>query len=184
MGPLLLGGIANMVFTKTGFYNAHKTPIDKGKRARDGRDIFGPNKTWIGFASMIVFCTVFQVLFGVLCNALSLNRYNDLYICRPNTLPLNLLFGALIGTVYMLCELPNSFVKRRMGIGAGKTVGGLKGVLFFIIDQIDSIVGVMLVLMLFTDIGLVGYLCYVALGGVTHITVNLILFALKIRRNI
>ena len=184
MGPLMLGGIANMVFTKTKFYKKYKMPIDRGKTAWDGKPIFGPNKTWIGFASMIVFCILFQLLCGLCCGAFGWEKYNDLYRCQPNTLWLNLIFGALVGAVYMICELPNSFIKRRIGIKAGKTDSGIKGAVFFVVDQIDSIVGVMLVLAAFTDIGVAGYFKYVAFGGLTHIGVNLLLFALKIRRNI
>ena len=180
----MLGGIANMVFTKTKLYKKYNVPIDRNKTAWDGKPIFGPNKTWIGFVCMIVFCIIFQLLCGLCCAAFGWEEYNDLYRCQPNTASLNLLFGTLIGVAYMVCELPNSFIKRRIGIKAGKTVAGVKGVLFFVIDQIDSILGVMLILALFTDIGVMGYFKYVAFGALTHIGVNLLLFALKIRRNI
>lgn len=180
----MLGGIANMVFTKTKLYKKNNVPIDRNKTAWDGKPIFGPNKTWIGFVSMIVFCIIFQLLCGLCCVVFGWEEYNDLYRCQPNTVWLNLLFGTLIGVAYMVCELPNSFIKRRIGIKAGKTAYGVKGAVFFVIDQIDSILGVMLILALFTDIGVMGYFKYVAFGALTHIGVNLLLFALKIRRNI
>lgn len=184
MSPLIAGGIANIVFTKTKLYKAHKRPIDRGKCLKDGRRIFGDNKTMIGFGSMVVFCTVFQIVCGLLCDALSLNSINDLYNCHANTLWLNALFGALVGVTYMLFELPNSFIKRRLGIGAGEKGSGLLGGVFFVIDQIDSLVGVMLLLALFSDIGVWGYLTYVFVGAFTHIAINVVLRCLKLRKNL
>jgi hypothetical protein len=84
----------------------------------------------------------------------------------------------------MIFELPNSFIKRRIDIPSGKTVSGVKGILFFIVDQIDSLVGVMFVLYLLSDISFGRYLAYVGVGGLTHIVINLLLKLLKIRRNV
>lgn len=184
MSPLIAGGVANMLFTKTGLYKRCKAPIDGGRCWKDGERIFGDNKTWIGFASMIVFCTVFQILCGWLCHAFSWNEMNDLYRSNPNTPLFNALFGAGIGFVYMLCELPNSFIKRRVRIKPGRTGTGLLGFTFFLIDQIDSLVGVMLVLLLAADISIAKYFAYVLLGALTHIAVNLLLFAAKVRKHI
>ena len=84
----------------------------------------------------------------------------------------------------MLCELPNSFIKRRINIIPGKTDKGIKGILFFVIDQIDSLIGVFFVLMLFNGMSLSRYFLYLCIGALTHIIINLILFCLKIRRNV
>ena len=184
LSPLILGGICNILFTKTAFYRAHKTPLDRGKCMRDGKRIFGDNKTVIGGISMILFCTLLQILCGILCNALSWNRYNHLYDRYPNTLLLNALFGALVGLIYILFELPNSFLKRRLGIGAGNGGRGLVGVLFFLLDQIDSLIGVMLLLCLFSGLGIGHYFLYLAVGAVTHVGINLILRLFKLRKRL
>lgn len=184
MSPLIASGIANMLFTKTGLYRKYKTPIDGGRLWKDGERIFGNNKTWIGFASMTVFCAVFQVLCGWICNQFSWNGMNDLYRSHRNTVGFNALFGAAVGFVYMLCELPNSFIKRRLRIEPGRTGKGPVGILFFLIDQIDSLVGVMLVLLLVANISVAKYVAYVLVGAMTHIGVNLLLFAAKVRKHI
>lgn len=184
MSPLIAGGIANMLFTKTALYRKYKMPMDGGRNWKDGKRIFGDNKTWIGFASMVVFCMIFQVLCGWVCDSFSWNAANDLYHSNPNTTWFNAWFGAVIGTVYMLCELPNSFLKRRLRIAPGRTGRGFLGIVFFLIDQIDSLVGVMLVLVLVADISARKYVAYVLLGALTHISVNLLLYALKVRKNI
>lgn len=184
MMPLILGGIANMIFTKTSFYQKYKKPIDNNKLWKDGKRIFGDNKTWIGLFSMIVFCVIFQIVFGLVCNNFGLNNYNDLYNTKENTIQLNVIFGFLIGVVYMVSELPNSFIKRRLDIASGKTDKGIKGIMFFIIDQIDSLIGVMLVLYFMSDIYFSTYVLYVFGGGLIHILINVILYFTKVRRNI
>ena len=37
----------------------------------------------------------------------------------------------------MLAELPNSLLKRRMRIAPGAQTGGIRGVAFHVLDQID-----------------------------------------------
>ena len=184
MLPLILGGIANMIFVKTPIYKRYKKPLDCNKNWKDGKRIFGDNKTVIGFISMIVFCMVFQVIWGCIGELCQLNNRNDLYLVYPNTIGLNLISGFLFGFAYMLFELPNSFIKRRLDIIPGKTDKGIKGVVFFVIDQIDSLIGVFLVLMALSEISFERYLLYILVGGLTHISVNLVLWLSGIRRNL
>ncbi len=173
-----------MLFTKTDIYCQHRTPIDGGKVLGDGKRIFGNNKTWIGFFSMIVFCTFFQVIYGLFCKLTNLNLYGDVYLVHDNTVWFNLLFGSMTGLVCMLFELPNSFIKRRLSIQDGKTEKGWKGGVFFIYDQIDSLIGVMFLLYLYSDITLFRYVLYVLLGGVTHLVINFFLYSVNVRRNV
>lgn len=184
MLPLMLGGVANMIFTKTAWYRRYRSPIDGGKCCKDGKRLFGDNKTWIGFFSMIVFCIILQLLFGLLCRAGGLEAHCDYYRIHANTVSYNLLLGFLTGFIYMLSELPNSFVKRRLNIADGKTDKGGKGALFFVIDQIDSLLGVMLLVYLFSDITFERYCLYVLLGGITHIAINAVLYGMKVRKNV
>lgn len=89
-----------------------------------------------------------------------------------------------MGIAYVLFELPNSFIKRRLDIPSGKTVRGAKGCIFFVIDQIDSLFGVAAVLAVLYPMPFWQYFLYILLGAVTHIAVNSILYAVKIRRNL
>lgn len=173
-----------MVFTKTNIYKKLRKPIDNNKILKDGQRVFGDNKTWIGFVSMVIFYCVFQIICGIVCNYFCLNTYNELYNIQNNTVLLNCIFGILCGLIYMILELPNSFIKRRLHIASGQTESGFKGILFFVIDQIDSLIGVMLLLTLFSNIGLSGYIRYLSVGALTHIIINLILYLLKVRKNL
>jgi hypothetical protein len=46
----------------------------------------------------------------------------------------------------MLGELPNSALKRQLGIAPGSAGHGVKGVVFYVLDQIDMLLGVWVVL--------------------------------------
>ena len=184
MSPLIIGGISNIIFTKTKFYKKLRTPIDGGRCMKDGKRIFGDNKTVIGSISMTFFCTIYQVFLGLLCNSLDLNDINHLYNVRDNTFALNLIFGFLVGLTYVLLELPNSFVKRRLNFDSGKRANGAIGNLFFVIDQIDSLIGVFFILCIFSDIGIKGYFIYLFVGGFTHIAINVILRFFKLRKTL
>lgn len=46
----------------------------------------------------------------------------------------------------MLAELPNSYLKRRLGIPPGTQVSGLRGFVFHVTDQIDVVFGAWLAL--------------------------------------
>lgn len=182
MTPVILAGILNMLFVKTAFCKRHCAPIDAGKSLRDGRRVFGDNKTWAGFFGMIAAGAFAQAVWGVIC--LNMKWGNYFYEHHANTLAFNTAAGALAGFAYVLFELPNSFVKRRLDIPCGKTVSGLKGRVFFAVDQTDSIIGVALVYALLYPMPLWQYFLYVALGAGTHIAVNLVLYKAKIRKNL
>ena len=182
--PVILGGVSNMVFTKTALYQNHRAPIVGGRLWRDGRRVLGENKTWIGFGSMVALTAASQAVWGAVCAKCGLNAMHDLYRVRENTPARNLAVGALCGLAYAACELPNSFVKRRIDIRPGKTGSGAAGAAFFVIDQIDSLLGVFLVLGLFTGMSRQRYLQFLVLGAGTHVGVNYALYRLKIRKNL
>ena len=126
-----------------------------------------------------------HVVWGLFCTVFAkVHAMNQLYLYYDNTLLYNIAVGIGMGIAYMLFELPNSFIKRRLEISDGKTEKGVKGKIFFVIDQLDSMFGVILVLAAVSKIGLLQYINYVLLGGLTHICVNLVLYKLKIRRNL
>ncbi len=168
--PVILGGIGNMIFVKTDFYKNHRKPIDNGK------NIFGNNKTWIGACSMIIQVTIFQIILSYT----PLNKYNLIYENNENVFKLNLIIGLLLGIFYIFFELPNSFIKRRLNIEPGKT----KNWISYLIDQLDSIIGVTIILCFYTDMTILKFLGYITLGALTHALINLILYSVKIRKNI
>lgn len=185
MMPVIIGGILNMVIVKQKWFKDRALPIDFYSNWKDGKRIFGNNKTYLGIFTMILSCILTYIIWGIICKNISImQELNETYLIKENNIGNNIVFGALMGIAYMICELPNSFIKRRIDIPDGKTVDGLKGTIFFVVDQLDSMFGVILVLYAVSKITLIQYISYVLLGGITHIAVNLLLYKLKIRRNV
>lgn len=182
MLPVILAGIMNMLFVKTSLYARINRPMDGGRTLRDGKRLFGDNKTWAGFFGMVLASALAQLLWGFACGSFPEMCY--IYYRFDNTPPFNLAAGAAMGLAYVLFELPNSFVKRRLDIPSGKTVGGIKGRVFFIVDQVDSLFGVALVYAALYPMPLRQYFLYILLGAATHIAVNSLLYATRIRKNL
>jgi hypothetical protein len=118
-------------------------PIDGGL-APGGRPLFGRSKTWRGpllvaLGAGLVFAAQ-RALHGV--PALAAVELVD-YARLPWWL------GAAAGAAAELAELPNSFVKRRLGIAPGGTTRGPLSVVFYLWDQLDLLLGYGLVLAAF-----------------------------------
>ncbi|MBR5682822.1 MAG: CDP-archaeol synthase [Ruminococcus sp.] len=185
LASVIIAGVLNMIFVKLPICEELKKPMDCGKCLRDGKRLFGDNKTWKGFLGMIFLGGASQVIWGAVCSAVPpLEAKNQLIAVHGNSFAPNLGAGLLFGLAYAVFELPNSFIKRRAGIMAGKTDKGLKGMIFYVIDQIDSLLGVVLCLSLLCPVSFGQYWLYILVGFFTHSAVNLILYALRIRRNI
>lgn len=182
MLPVIIAGILNMVFVKTPLYKRINRPIDGGGTLRDGKRVFGENKTWAGFFGMIVFGAAAQVLWGFVCTGFP--ELCPIYSRFGNTPLFNLAAGAAMGFAYVLFELPNSLVKRRLDIPSGKTASGLKGAAFFAVDQVDSLFGVAGVFAVLFPMTVREYFAYILLGAGTHIAVNSILYVTRIRKNL
>ena len=133
MMPVILAGVSNMVVVKQKWFKNIAKPMDNGKVLKDGKRILGNNKTWLGFFTMVVCSIITHLAWGLLCKISDgLYAMNQLYLYYDNTLLYNLLVGAVMGVAYMLFELPNSFIKRRLEIPDGKTERGVKGKIFFV----------------------------------------------------
>ncbi len=181
--PAIIAGILVMIWCKTGIMKPAMKPMDMGKNFRDGKRIFGDNKTWKGFIGYLIFDTFSNVIWGIVCHASGIDHLNFFYIDHDNTFLFNLMVGFLLGLGYALFELPNSFLKRRLDITPGKTISGAWRIFFIFLDQADSIFGCALVVWLFYDLGIGLYLLYVLVGALTHIIMNVLLYLCRLRKN-
>jgi CDP-diglyceride synthetase len=182
LGPIL-AGIVNSIFCKISLFNSLKIPMDSNKNFFDKKRLFGDNKTWKGFIGYIYLNLLFSVILGFVWKAANLEQMNYFYINYHNTIYYNILIGILLGLFYGLFELPNSFLKRRLDVTPGKTIGGKKKVFFIILDQADSIFGIALVVWMFYPIGIKIYLLFILFGTVTHLLINMLLYFLHLRKN-
>ena len=181
--PAIVAGVLNSLFCKSKLLSKLKVPIDFGKCFVDKKRIFGDNKTWKGLLGYILLNCIIQVIWGMICSLCNLNSRNFFYTNNHNTILFNILIGFLLGLFYALFELPNSFIKRRIGIEPGKPPIGFLKVFFIFLDQADSVFGMCLVVAMFYKMSLCFYLVYVLIGALTHIVFNMLLYFLKVRKN-
>ena len=182
--PMIFTGILNMIWCRVPVFKTINKPIDNRKSLRDGNRVFGNNKTWKGFAGYIVFAVICTVVWGLICgNVRYLLQNNYFYVYHENRMPYNLIMGALLGLAYALFELPNSFIKRRLGIEEGKPAKGITKWVFVFFDQADSIFGCVLVLCLVYRMTVPAYFGYVLIGAATHIVINILLYFARLRKN-
>ena len=80
--PVIFAGIFNMVFCKLPILGFLKKPMDAGKNFKDGRRIFGDNKTWKGFAGYLFLGTLMTVLWGLVCKASPALQSHDYFYSR------------------------------------------------------------------------------------------------------
>ena len=183
--PVILAGILNMICVKQKWFKRIAKPLDRGVKLKDGKRIFGDNKTDLGIFTMIMCSIITHIIWGLICGVWEYGQsINQLYSLNQNKITYNILVGFVMGTAYMLFELPNSFIKRRLEIPDGKTSTGIKGKLFLVIDQIDSLFGVALVLVILSRITIGAYFNYIIIAGATHLIFKWLLYKLKIRRNL
>jgi len=152
--PVILGAIFNMVFVKLPILKSWQIPMDGKKMFKDGRRIFGDNKTWKGFFGMIVLTALFAWIFWG-----------------------NFWHGALLGFAYVLFELPNSFIKRRLNIQSGKS-GGIIQTFF---DQADSVIGLIIFLPFIYPITWQEAFGIFVIATATHYIFNVLLFYAKLK---
>lgn len=141
--PLLFGLATHGFSIKYNWFLSLLKPIDNGRTFR-GKRIFGENKTYRG-----IFAVALGTAVGFAIQAYILHRYEIFQ--RLELLDYSsaevVLVGFLIGAAAMLGELPNSFIKRQIDIVPGDGAGGgISNLFFYILDQIDYLIGVWIVL--------------------------------------
>ena len=155
--PLIITNIGHMLVVKKNYLIILNQPISQ--------QLFGKNKTWRGF------------LFVPFINAIALLFINLI-------VPLNLnhpaLLGLILGLAYVLAELPNSLLKRSLGIQAGEQHKRFK-LPFALLDKTDSAFGVALVYFALGFVSFrIGLLLFI-INSLTHIILSQILVFTKIK---
>lgn len=153
-------------------------PLDGGRTFR-GRRIFGANKTLRGFAVMVP------------AAALSFAGVAALLALPNDTVPSSLwqlsiaqyaALGAWAGLGFMLAELPNSFLKRQLGIGPGEAPRSrAAAIVCFVIDRLDSIVGMLAAVSLAVPTPSAMWGWVILLGPAIHWSFSVLLFRLGVK---
>jgi CDP-2,3-bis-(O-geranylgeranyl)-sn-glycerol synthase len=156
-----------------------KKPLDLGSTFR-GKRVFGDHKTWRGFAINVLFCVI----------GTSIQAWLQIASYIPSWLPLldynerGYQLGLLVGMGMTAGALPNSFLKRQMGISAGKQGSGFMAVPFFLLDQIDLVVGIWIFTFFLVKPSFALILWSFAVASILHIMVSAIGYSIGMRKTL
>jgi len=158
--PLIISGGLHMMVVKLDWLRALKIPIHGA--------VFGSNKTWRGVLVMALTAAL-----GVWLTSLvwpdAFGPWNPFVL------------GTLLGLAYALAELPNSYVKRRLGIAPGKRPAR-NHAWFALADQADSAIGCAMVYAWALRLSAMTILVLIALGPAIHLVVNYSLYRMRLRK--
>ena len=183
--PLVLAGASNMVFVKLPLLEGLRRPMDGGAILSDGKRVFGDNKTWKGFFGMIGLTSFWLTVMDAWAQNTEMGATLSPIPFDSFSFPEGgWSYGALWGLAYVLGELPNSFVKRRLDIKPGTNASGPRGLFFLVLDQADSVIACALALPLFCPITLIDGLVVVLLGSTVHFLTNALLFAIELKKQL
>lgn len=128
--PLLAASVIEAFLWKTAVFEYLNYPISVR--------LFGKNKRWRGLVSLPIAHLISVWFFQRLEISLDISFDKIILLSSLNAF----WYGLLVGFVFNLSELPNSFVKRRLNIPPGAE----RSSTFYWIDHMDSTYGVLLVL--------------------------------------
>lgn len=160
--PVVIGGVLHMLAVTRNLLPALRVPIHAG--------LFGTNKTWRGMLLMPVLTA-----FGAL-----LLWPSEQWLGEQAVFSQSLWWGGLIaGLAYVLAELPNSWIKRRLGIAPGTTPSPW----VILGDQLDSGIGVALAYWLVLDQPATVCLLYTLTFPLTALLVKRLLYRGRLKQS-
>ena len=135
----VLAGVAQVSWFASRWSRPFAVPIDGGLTFR-GKRVFGENKTLKGFVMMV---PATALTFPLVAYSMSFGAPSAAGLWPLTPLGYAAL-GAWAGLGFMLGELPNSFVKRQLGIAPGEaSPNRRKWTGQFMVDRLDSGVGML-----------------------------------------
>lgn len=163
--PIVIGGVLHMLTVTRDWLPALRQPVCERW--------FGANKTWRGFVLMPLLTAI-----GAACLVPAEQWLGEAAVFGHSPL----LAGFLAGIGYTLAELPNSYIKRRLGIAPG-AVPEKHRQLFIFTDQIDSGIGVALAYLLYPGINWHICLAYALTFPFTALAVKRLLFLCQLKKS-
>lgn len=139
---------------------------------------FGRNKTWRGLVVMPL-ATVLGV--QITRSLEDIGFFGNALVQMPFPDGSTWYLGTLLGLGYVLSELPNSFVKRRLGITEGK-LPTKNRFWFALVDQADCAIGCGIVFAFAMTVPLGLLVLCIVLGPAIHLVFNIALYAVGIRK--
>ena len=173
----VLAGVLHSLWLHNRLSQALAIPLDGGRMFR-GRPILGENKTLRGFVMIPAAALAFAAVAAI--------------ISLPQGVPPATLWqltptgyaalGAWAGFGFMAGELPNSFVKRQLGILPGQAPASrLTRTICFTIDHVDSIVGMLAAVTVAVSTPWTTWLWVLILGPSIHLLFSWWLFRMGVK---
>ena len=179
VSTFVISGIAQTLWLRSRLSQRLAIPLDAGRSLR-GRRILGDNKTWRGFVVMVPTVGVAFMLVHMAVQ-LCVGRDGGDALWPLSTWQYGLL-GCWVGFGFMFAELPNSFMKRQLGIHPGMAPENARAKSFsFIIDRLDSVVGGLLALALVVPLPLLTWLLILLVGPIFHWSFSFLLFQFGVK---
>jgi hypothetical protein len=190
--PATLTCIAHMGVVKMRLLPRLDVPLDGGRWLR-GAPIFGRNKTWRGVVVVVLGTTMLGAVQGGLLGAwadahgLPCVDYGLAPPWAERSPALSVAWGyglvnSALGAAYVLGELPNSFLKRRLQIAPGARPAGPWRALFFALDQGDSAFAGMAVCAFAFSLRWGDVVPAVLALALLHAAVTILLHAVRVKR--
>jgi hypothetical protein len=159
--PLFCGNVLHLAVIKLNLLPVLTFPIAEKH--------FGKGKTYRGFLALPVLTALGSGLFGMGQASISIVE-NDF------------LLGAILGFVYMLGELPNSFVKRKLGIQSGESASKYRFLQAFI-DKLDSLTLLAVAYYFLVAITFTNLCILITFSFVLHVIFSYLFFKLKLKKS-
>jgi CDP-2,3-bis-(O-geranylgeranyl)-sn-glycerol synthase len=175
LAAFVLAGVAQTVWLRSPRSQALAVPIDGGLTFR-GRRLFGEHKTVRGVVVMVPAAAAAFVVLAILSGG---RRSDWLW---PLSLSQYAALGAWSGSGFMLGELPNSFLKRQLGIPPGSAAASRAGfILQFLGDRVDSALGMLLALTVAVPTPALTWAIVLLAGAPLHWAFSVLLFQLGVK---
>jgi len=175
LGAFVLAGMAQTAWFAMPYSRRFSLPIDGGARYR-GTRVFGEHKTLRGFVVMV---PAAAVSFAALAAAIGDPGAAGLWRL---TVAGYAGLGACAGLGFMAGELPNSFVKRQLGIRPGQCPRGRAAASAqFVADRIDSGLGMLLVVSALVTTPAMTWLLVLLVGPSIHWAFSVLMFHLGLK---
>ena len=176
-----IAGTVNAAWLRHPNSKKYAVPIDRG-RTFCGKRILGDNKTFRGFMIIVPFSGIAFWVLSMLRPVLPDWIGNSLW---PLTNSQYALLGLLAGFAFMLGELPNSFLKRQLGIAPGEAPSACwMRIPVFIIDHVDSILALLIALSFVVHIPPATWVWATVFGAIVHLGFSAALYALDLKKRI
>ena len=152
------------------------TPVDGGKECKDGRRLIGNGVTWKGFANGTILGTLVGAILGIIGTF-----FGDLSVLTSGIIDLpvygsfvgGLSLGFLMAFGALLGDAVGSFIKRRIGLQSGEPAP--------IMDQLDFVVGALVLSLLVVKISWEFFIIVAILTLILHLGSNMIAYLLGIK---